>query len=130
MQELSSVPVGGIGVAEEADRTTVRLWGEIDEALRDDASRVLMRALERNLPVVLDAREITFIDSTGIAFLIQFCRLSGEDGLTVTLADPPPVVTDVLDMLGLRHMFDPQVPPLDDGTGAERSAGGEPATVG
>ena len=106
MIQTSGGPVGGITVVEAPAVTTARLWGEIDEALRDQASSALMRALDRGLPVVIETSEVTFIDSTGIAFLIQFCRIGREEGLKVVLADPPPLVADVLTVLGLQELFD------------------------
>ena len=111
MSDISKPPVGGITVRETSDSTIARLWGEIDEALRHEAGAALSRTLDRNLPVVIDTREVTFIDSTGIAFLIQFCTIGREEGLAVSLADPPAVVTEVLDLLGLTHMFDAE--PVD-----------------
>lgn len=106
MRETTPRPVGGITVAETADSTVAYLWGEIDEALREEASSALNRALDRNLPVVLDASQVEFIDSTGVAFLIQFYRVGREEGLDVQLRNPPQVVTDVLEMLGLVQVFD------------------------
>ncbi len=97
--------VGGITVAETAETTVAHLWGEIDDALREQASTALSRALTRDLPVVLDAGEVTFIDSTGIAFLIQFLRVGREEGLPVTLRNAPSLVTDVLQLLGLEDLF-------------------------
>lgn len=125
MLESSKGPVGGITVTEGPQTTTARLWGEIDEALRDQASSALVRALDRGLPVVIETREVSFIDSTGIAFLIQFCRIGQEEGLRVTLAEPPPLVTDVLTMLGLQEMFLPCQPSAlkDPGAAAGRHAG-------
>lgn len=105
MIETTKEPAGGITVVEESDSTVARLWGEIDEALREQASAALARAVDRELPVVVDASEVEFIDSTGIAFLIQFCRIGREEGLSVTLRNPPDTVTDVLAMLGLEQMF-------------------------
>ncbi|MBX9243402.1 STAS domain-containing protein [Actinotalea ferrariae] len=106
MDETSERAVGGITVAETGGTTVAYLWGEIDEALREQASSAMSRALTRDLPVVLDAGEVTFIDSTGIAFLIQFLRVGREEGLPVTLRNAPPLVTDVLQLLGLEDLFD------------------------
>lgn len=116
MHETTGGPVGGITVAEAPDATIAYLWGEVDEALREQASGALSRALDRDLPVIIDATQVQFIDSTGIAFLIQFCRVGREEGLAVSLRNAPPVVTDVLHLLGLSRMFDP---PEDLATGAE-----------
>ena len=118
-------PVGGITVVERPGMTVARLWGEIDKALRDQASSALVRALDRGLPVVIETGEVTFIDSTGIAFLIQFCRIGREEGLRVTLANPPPLVSDVLTMLGLEEMFaGPPSPGEASGASVEAARGG------
>ena len=99
-----SSPVGGISVTEHVGHTVAHLWGEIDHALRQQAGSALARALDRNLPVVLDASRVDFIDSAGVAFLIQFCTIGREEGLEVTLAHPPAVVRDVLELLGLEDV--------------------------
>jgi anti-anti-sigma factor len=98
--------VGGITVTETPEATVAHLWGEIDDALRQQAGTVLARALDRNLPIVLDTGRVEFIDSAGIAFLIQLCTIGREEGLTVTLQDPPPVVSEVIEILGLTEMFE------------------------
>ncbi len=140
MDDSTREPVGGIAVIETVDATVARLWGEIDEALREQASTALGRAIERELPVIIDTSQVVFIDSTGIAFLIQFCRIGREEGLRVTLLDPPQVVADVLEMLGLAHMFDhdwsdrtplePDVPQQQGrATARDDEVGGEPPLV-
>jgi len=99
------VATGTIALAEEPERTVVVLKGEIDVALRAEASAALANALERDLPVVIDASEVTFADSTGIAFLVQFVTIGHDEGLDVTLHDPPQVIVEVLDMLGVRELL-------------------------
>jgi len=99
------VATGTIALAEEPGRTVVVLTGEIDVALRAEASAALANALERDLPVVIEASEVTFADSTGIAFLVQFVTIGHDEGLDVTLHDPPQVIVEVLDMLGVRELL-------------------------
>ncbi|MFC8733307.1 STAS domain-containing protein [Luteimicrobium sp. NPDC057192] len=91
-------------MVEEPGRTVVLLAGEIDVALRAHASLALSTALRRDLPVVVDAAGVTFADSGGIAFLIQF-RALGSEGLDVTFRALPPAIVDVLDILGVRDEF-------------------------
>lgn len=102
---MSNSKTGGIELDEEPRATVVRLWGEIDVALRDEASAAMASALQRNLPVVIDTREVSFIDSTGIAFLVQFYNIGSAEGLAVSLPDAPERVTSVLEMLGLAEFF-------------------------
>jgi len=96
---------GGIRLLEEPEASVVDMWGEIDVALRSEASAALANALERDVPVVIDTSKVTFMDSTGIAFLVQFYTIGSEEGLSVTLRNPPSVVTDVLEMLGVIEIF-------------------------
>lgn len=102
---MSNSKTGGIELEEEPRATVVRLWGEIDVALRDEASAAMASALQRNLPVVIDTRDVSFIDSTGIAFLVQFYNIGSAEGLAVSLPDAPERVTSVLELLGLAEFF-------------------------
>ncbi|MFC8923972.1 STAS domain-containing protein [Cellulosimicrobium sp. NPDC057127] len=102
----TTLETGGIRLIEEPGASVVDMWGEIDVALRSEASAALANALERDVPVVIDTSKVTFMDSTGIAFLVQFYTIGSEEGLSVTLRNPPSVVTDVLEMLGVIEMFD------------------------
>ncbi|MGF0117139.1 STAS domain-containing protein [Promicromonospora sp. Marseille-Q5078] len=98
---------GGIALVERADVSVVDMWGEIDIALRNEASAALARAFERDLPVVVDTSRVTFIDSAGVAFLVQLCRIGRDEGLRVSLHRPPAAVLDVLRMLELDVPPDP-----------------------
>ena len=103
-QQPSAV-IGGIRLQEELSHSVVDMWGEVDGALRPEASAALACALDRDLPVVIDTSRVTFIDSTGIAFLVQFYTIGREEGLEVTLRNPPTVVSDVLAMLGVNEFL-------------------------
>lgn len=109
--------VGGLVVLEDPDRTVLQLWGEVDESLADQAASALSRTLGRDLPVVVDCARVTFLGSAGVAFLAQLCAAGHEEGLTVTLHEASPAVGDVLELLGLRDMFDGDVPAMDSATG-------------
>ncbi|GHG51241.1 hypothetical protein GCM10011331_14630 [Flavimobilis marinus] len=124
---MSNSKTGGIELEEEPRATVVRLWGEIDVALRDEASAAMASALQRNLPVVIDTRDVSFIDSTGIAFLVQFYNIGSAEGLAVSLPDAPERVTSVLELLGLAEFFglNAQAPSAPGGC-----KDGEPALAG
>lgn len=97
--------VGGISIDVLDDESRVVLWGEIDGALRTEASGVLASALRRELPVVIDLEAVTFMDSTGIAFLVQFCTIGADEGITVVVRKPPQLVRDVIEMLGIDELL-------------------------
>lgn len=101
MTLTSEVRSGGIQLAQEPTVSRVILWGEIDSALRNQASAALAGAFQRDLPVAVDVSRVTFIDSAGIAFLVQLCRLGRDEGLKVSVHGPPREVRDVLRTLHL-----------------------------
>ena len=92
---------GTIRVDAQDTKTVISLVGEIDAALRDEAGACLGLALVRGLPVVIDSTFATFIDSSGIAFVLQLPLAASEAQIPVTLLDPHRVLRDMLDMVGL-----------------------------
>lgn len=92
---------GGIDIGESDGRAMVRLWGDIDASLRDQASAAMVDLARRGGPYVVDVADVTFIDSSGIAFILQLHRLATEEGSTAILRDPPGLVTDLLELIGL-----------------------------
>ena len=92
---------GTIRVEPQDGRTVIILVGEIDAALRSEASACMATALVTGLPVVVDSTRTTFIDSSGIAFVLQLHLAASEAGIALTLRDPHRVLHDVLDMIGM-----------------------------
>lgn len=97
---------GGLAVVEGSDGTVVRMWGSVDESLRAQASAVMAHTMSRDGGVVVDAGDLEFVDSSGLAFILAILRAGEEDGRAVLLRDPPLVLLEMLEVLGL----DSQVP--------------------
>ncbi|SDB87477.1 anti-anti-sigma factor [Sanguibacter gelidistatuariae] len=85
--------------------THVILRGEIDAALRDQAGEAMVFVVAANSPVVADVADVTFIDSSGLAFLVQLHRLCAESGLDLELRDPSQNILDLLEVLGMAGEF-------------------------
>ena len=77
------------------------LRGDVDATLREEASIAMGQALGASTPVVCDATDLRFIDSTGVAFLLQLRMATREAGLAMSLWDPRRVVGDLLDAVGM-----------------------------
>ncbi|KGM13195.1 anti-sigma factor antagonist [Cellulomonas bogoriensis 69B4 = DSM 16987] len=93
---------GAVAVTHTDDGSVVTLRGEVDAALRDEAGLAMAAVIAHGGPVVVDMAEVTFIDSSGLAFVIQLHRLSQEDPTqTCVLRDPPDLVVELLEMVGL-----------------------------
>ncbi|MCA5891774.1 STAS domain-containing protein [Isoptericola sp. NEAU-Y5] len=96
-------PSSGISTRNSDDATVLTLWGEVDAALREAASDAMAALAVRGTvrPIVLDVRDVTFIDSSGIAFILQVYMLGQETGTPVRLRDPSDAVSEVLEMVGM-----------------------------
>ncbi|MFD4990940.1 STAS domain-containing protein [Cellulosimicrobium cellulans] len=98
-----TAPTTGIVAHTFPESTVIHLSGEIDAARLDEARGALaaLEAAEPGLPVLLDARDVTFMDSTGVALVDQVRRACLATGAPVLLVDPPATVTDVLALAGV-----------------------------
>lgn len=101
LEDTASARLGGIAVTAAHGRTVVRMWGEVDGALRADASASMAQALASTAPILVDARDVTFIDSSGLAFVLQLHLAAAETGQRITLRDPRREVLGRLDLLGM-----------------------------
>lgn len=101
MSAIEHAPTGSIRVEAQETRTVIVFVGEVDAALRAEASASMGAALVTGLPVVVDSSQVTFIDSSGLAFVLQLHLATTEAGIPLTLRDPHRVLRDVLDMVGL-----------------------------
>jgi anti-anti-sigma factor len=96
-----SEATGGIDVVTGKGRTLVRMWGDVDGSLRDEASTSMSLVLMASAPVLIDAAGVTFIDSSGLAFILQLHLAAAESGQRVVLRDPNHAITDLLAMIGM-----------------------------
>jgi anti-anti-sigma factor len=92
----------------DGDVATLSLGGELTE----DARRPLVRTMTDLLlgrphlrQVRLDLREVTYLNSAGVAVLVQLQRLGRPRGVDVVLVAPPPAVARPLQLSGLWLRF-------------------------
>jgi anti-sigma B factor antagonist len=69
----------------ERDRATVTLNGEHEAYTADKLARNLTALIAEGVPVTVDLREATFIDSTVVGVLIAAHRRASEAGLDFVL---------------------------------------------
>lgn len=101
MDSIEEPTLGGIEISEEGTRAVLQLWGEVDASLRAEASAAMVTLLERGGPYVVDVSKVTFIDSSGLAFILQLHRVAADESTHVVLRDPPSLVIDMLDIIGM-----------------------------
>jgi anti-anti-sigma factor len=92
----------------DGDTAWVTLTGELTDAARRPLVRVLTdlllehQALAR---VVLDVRGVSFMNSAGMAVLVQAERMAAPRGIELALLDPPEGVRRPLQLSGLWRRF-------------------------
>ncbi len=121
MREDSSTPTGGghdsgtASVMVAQGRTRLVLSGEIDVALSSELTEAVAEAEASRNRVEIDARHVTFMDSSGVALL---ARLAHRTPGPLTMIKPPDVVRFLLDITRLGDVVtildeDPGFPETD-----------------
>jgi anti-sigma B factor antagonist len=90
--------------AEEGETHLISFCGELDLANAGTAEAELNEALEATgKEVVVDLRELEFIDSTGIALLVAALRRSDGSSRLRFVPDKSPAVARVLELTGIEE---------------------------
>ncbi len=86
-----------IEVTAGVDQVVVHLAGELDLAVRADVARRLAGVLSEGAgKVVIDLREVSFCDSSGLGALLDARRAAADAGVAMVLRDVPPAVDRLL----------------------------------
>ncbi|UZN02658.1 STAS domain-containing protein [Cellulomonas sp. S1-8] len=94
---------GAVQVIVGTDRTRIVLSGEVDADLGPELQEATAEAEQRGLPIEVDAHHVTFMDSSGVAFL---ARLSIRSEHRVRLLRVPPTVRFLLEVTRIGELLD------------------------
>ncbi len=97
------VDPGSVHVLFDPDATRVVLTGEIDAELGPDLLEAADDALSSARPIEVDSHLVTFMDSTGVAFL---ARLASRATRRVRLVDPPDLVGFLIETTRIASLLD------------------------
>ena len=102
------VPEPEVATVQDGDVARLVVAGDLTEAAR----RPLVREVTELLldgsalrAVELELRDVPFMNSAGMAVLVQLQRMTAPRGIDVVLVDPPPVVARPLQLSGLWRRF-------------------------
>ncbi|UTT60986.1 MULTISPECIES: STAS domain-containing protein [Cellulosimicrobium] len=84
-------------------RARIVLSGEIDADLGADLQEATAAAEDSGLPVEIDAHHVTFMDSSGVAFL---ARLASRGPHRVRVLRAPPTVRFLLEVTRIGELLD------------------------
>ncbi|HUP90865.1 MAG TPA: STAS domain-containing protein [Solimonas sp.] len=92
-------------VAEEAESSTVFLDGEIDLERSPEAREVLLEVLGKGRPLRVDLSEVSYMDSSGIASLVEAHQKARNAKLGFSLVRVSAAVMKVLTLARLDQVF-------------------------
>jgi anti-sigma B factor antagonist len=96
-----------VGVFDEAGNRVIRVGGELDLATVPLLEQELEAAIERaEGDVIVDLSDLEFIDSTGIAVLVQAMGHSDGSGQLRFVPSRAPGVVRVLEMTGVSERME------------------------
>jgi len=84
--------------------------GEIDLATVDLVRDAVEREKESGDDVVIDLREVGFMDTSGLRYVLELVECASRDGFDVRLVRGPAAVQRVFEVSGL----EPRIPFVDD----------------
>ncbi|MFG1947357.1 STAS domain-containing protein [Nonomuraea sp. NPDC048826] len=100
-----------IEVARAGSATTVRLRGDLDKLTAPDfKARLDELAVQGRVDVVIDATGLEFCDSSGLWVLVEHQRTIAARGGTLRLSGVHGVLQRVLEVTGLKAVFDDVLP--------------------
>jgi anti-sigma B factor antagonist len=90
-----------VNVSSEGSTEIVAVTGDVDLATVDVLRAQLTSALQRAGKVVLDLREVAFMDTQGLAAVIEAERTSSAAGTPFVVVRAPATVHRLFEMIGL-----------------------------
>ena len=102
---MRPVPRFSVRVRRDSATTVVTPCGELDLATVG-ALRSALDEVGRCEVLVLDLREITFMDSSGIGVLVDEHRRAGREGFSLRVVSGPPTVQQLLEVTGLARRLE------------------------
>jgi len=107
-------PEFSVNVTTENSTEFVAVTGDVDLATVGVLRAELTGALERGEKVVLDLREVSFMDTQGLAAVIEAQQASAASGTRFVVVRAPATVHRLFDMIGLSE----RLTVVDDPTAA------------
>lgn len=95
-----------VAVADEGFDKVVRVAGEVDLDSSPELWTQLQYALNHGRQVKVNLREVSYIDSSGIAILIKGLKHAAKKKQAYSLVDPSPRVMAVLELAQLPQLFE------------------------
>lgn len=84
----------------------LRAEGEVDLYTSPELRKAILQALRTSKPLQLDLRGVEYMDSSGVATLVEGLKSAGKSKQGFQLVAPSTAVTKVLQLSRLDSLFD------------------------
>jgi anti-sigma B factor antagonist len=91
---------------EQTGTTIVDVTGDIDMATSPDLRKTLLESLKKTPRLVVNMREVKYVDSSGIASLVEVLREARNKEKRLVLFGLNAAVRDVLQLTRLARIFE------------------------
>ncbi len=92
-------------IREDGGASVVVLEGDVDLKTSPDARKILLEVVGRNRPVVVDLSLVNYIDSSGVASLIEAFQKARKSGQKFALAAVSDGALRVLNLARMDKVF-------------------------
>jgi anti-sigma B factor antagonist len=99
-----------IDVRREGDDAYVAVAGELDISTAPDLQDALAELTDAPRRVVVDLSDLEFCDSTGLAALLGAHKTLNDNGGTLELVAPNPMMVNLVKITGLDDVFEVRLP--------------------
>jgi len=83
----------------------LHLTGDVDLHNSPDVRRCLLDILNKNKSVIVDFSDLTYIDSSGMATLVEGLNIANKKNLTLTIVGATGAPLQVLELTRLNQVF-------------------------
>ena len=86
--------------------TTLYICGEVDLSNSAEVRKTVLSALKTTPEVKVDLSEVEYIDSSGIAAMVEGLQFANSNSRTFKLTNPSKQVRSILELARLDQVFD------------------------
>jgi anti-sigma B factor antagonist len=94
-----------IDVSEATPFRVIRLAGDVDLHSSPQARQAILDELKRGMPLLIDLSAVSYMDSSGVASLVEGYQTARKQGIEFGLAAPATAALNVLKLARLDKVF-------------------------
>jgi len=94
-----------INFEKSGDHCHIYVCGEVDLSNSTNLRKIILGALKTSEQVTVNLRKVDYIDSSGIAAMVEGLQMANNNDKTFSLAEPSKQVRSILELARLDTVF-------------------------